>query len=92
MYACRYNVYMKRAQIQLDEQMFEILRRRAFQERRSLADFVREALRAHIAPHAKIARRSPASFSFIGSGRSRGKGAGTIAESHDQPFAQAIQK
>ena len=83
---------MKRTQIQLDEHTFEALRRRAFQGRQSLAGMVREILRAHVAPQAERMRRDASPFSFVASGRSRGKGAGTIAERHDAAFSHAIQK
>lgn len=76
----------------MDEQTFETLRRRAFHERRSLAGIVREILRAHVMPPAGRIRHGGTPFSFVGSGRSHGKGAGTIAERHDEEFIRAVRK
>lgn len=79
---------MKRTQIQLDERTWEVLRERAFHEKRSIADVVREMLRLHIGKTPKARRIS--SFSFIGSGASRGRGRGQIAERHDEALGEAL--
>ena len=39
---------MRRTQIQLDEQTYEALRKKAFQERRSMSDLIREAAQKSI--------------------------------------------
>ena len=83
---------MKRTQIQLDEGTFETLRRRAFRERRSIADVVREILRGEVRPSPKGDRLTLKSFSFIGRGASRGKGAGTVSLRHDEEFAETLRK
>ena len=80
---------MIRTQIQLDESTWERLRQIAFQRKSSIAAVVREMIRAQISPKRKTKLRME-DFTFIGSGRSRGKGAGTIAERHDEEFADSI--
>lgn len=78
---------MKRTQIQLDEQTFERIRERAFRERASIAQVIRRALIQHISEGP--AKRGGITFSFVGSGRSRRKGSGRIAERHDDELADA---
>ena len=59
---------MKRTQIQLDDAIYEAVRRRAFEQGRSMASVVREALsRAFGAPAAKPARTID-DFTFVGMG------------------------
>lgn len=79
---------MKRTQIQLDERIWGILRERAFHEKRSIADVVREMLQMHIDERPKPRRIS--FFSFIGAGASRGRGRGRIAERHDEALGEAL--
>lgn len=66
-----------------------MLRERAFHEKRSIADVVREMLQMHIKERPKPRRMS--SFSFIGSGASRGRGRGQIAERHDKALGEALR-
>ena len=80
---------MIRTQIQLDESTWEKLRQIAFQRKSSIAAVVREMIKAQVSPKRKTKLRME-DFTFIGSGRSRGKGAGTIAERHDEEFADSI--
>ena len=81
---------MKRTQLQVDETTWEVLRERAFRERRSIAEVVREILKADVA---RITRKRPTSaFSFIGSGASRGRGRGRVSERHDEELMAAFRK
>ena len=80
---------MKRTQIQLDEKTWETLRERAFRERRSVAQVVREMLRVHFREMAKP--RGISSFAFIGSGASRGSRRGRVSERHDEALAEAFK-
>ena len=80
---------MIRTQIQLDESTWEKLRQIAFQRKSSIAAVVREMIKAQVSPKRKTKLRIE-DFTFIGSGRSRGKGAGTIAERHDEEVADSI--
>lgn len=83
---------MKRTQIQLEEELFEQLRYQAFRERRSLAGVIRHILRERVLlpfPSQRKAR-SLTVFSFVGSGASRGLGAGSISEKHDKELSKAL--
>lgn len=84
-----YDRGMKRTQLQLDEYTWEILRERAFQEKRSVSDVVREMLKLHI----HKGRGKPlgiSSFSFIGAGVSHGERSGRIARKHDEELGEAF--
>ena len=54
---------MKRAQIQLEEKTFEVLRQRAFQEKKSIAGVIRELINKEmtLTPQAKtvVVKRFP---------------------------------
>jgi len=80
---------MRRTQIQLDEKTWETLRERAFRERRSVAQVVREMLLAHF--REAVTPRGISSFAFIGSGVSRGSGRGRVSERHDEALAEAFK-
>ena len=80
---------MIRTQIQLEDSMWERLRQIAFQRKSSIAAVIREMIRTQVSPKRKTKLRME-DFTFIGSGRSRGKGAGTVAERHDEEFADGI--
>ena len=80
---------MKRTQIQLDEHIWDILRKRAFHERRSVSELIREALQERIYGQ-KVKPSDIASFSFIGAGVSRGKRSGHISETHDEELGEAF--
>ena len=80
---------MIRTQIQLDESTWERVRQIAFERKSSIAAVIREMVRVQVSPKKKTRLRME-DFTFIGSGRSRGKGAGTIAERHDEEFADSI--
>ena len=80
---------MIRTQIQLEDSMWERLRQIAFERKQSIAAVIREMIRTQVSPKRKTKLRME-DFTFIGSGRSRGKGAGTISERHDEEFADGI--
>jgi len=81
---------LQRTQIQLDTETLERLRYKAFSEKRSLASVIRRILREHTFPRVTEKRKKLADFSFVGSGRSRGKGTGRISENHDQELTDAF--
>ncbi|OHA65659.1 MAG: hypothetical protein A3D64_01695 [Candidatus Wildermuthbacteria bacterium RIFCSPHIGHO2_02_FULL_49_9] len=81
---------MKRTQIQLEELVWEALRARSFQERRSIAEIIREMVRSQMEKRKARKPYSIRDFSFIGAGASRGKGAGAVSERHDEEFADSI--
>jgi plasmid stability protein len=74
---------MRRTQIQLDETTYEMVRRRAFSEGKSMAAVVREALTQCLAPG--VARPlTMDSLTFIGSGRSKSGDPRPLSERHDE--------
>jgi hypothetical protein len=83
---------MKRAQIQLEEETFEVLRQRAFQEKKSISGIIRELI------HKEVnlpARRQPLlikDFRFIGAGKSRQGSLEPVSERHDQALEEAFRK
>lgn len=79
---------MRRLPIQIDEKTYAALRRRAFEEKRSIASIVRECLeKAEEVPQA----RSASDFSFVGSGASRQRRIQPVSEDHDEALAQALR-
>jgi plasmid stability protein len=84
--------FMKRAQIQLDEEVYERLRRRAFQEKRSIAGVIREIIRKEIAPSGRPRSSSIKGFKFIAAGRSKQGSLMPVSERHDEALEEAFQK
>lgn len=80
---------MKRTQIQLEEEVFDALRQRAFATHTSVAAQIRTALRSYAAvPETYSCRQK--TFSFVGAGSSRGRGTGKISEEHDEELSRAF--
>ncbi len=74
---------MIRAQLLLDPETHAALRRKAFEEHRSVSDVAREILGRALRPPQRRRRRGagpPFGFTFIGLGRS---GRSDVAERHD---------
>ena len=83
--------HMKRTQIQFEEPVFESLRKQAFMERTSIAEIIRRAVGERLiitSPKKRTKKLSSRYFSFIGAGRSTGRGSGTIAKRHDEELAR----
>jgi hypothetical protein len=82
---------MKRTQVQFDEEVYEALRRRAFERGISMSALLRQVLREHLVPQSGPFRVED--FRFIGSGRGgvRRKGK-AISELHDQEIAEAFAR
>ena len=83
---------MKRARIQVEEEVYELLRHRAFREKKSIARVVREIVKADLS---RNDRRSPLSaehFAFIGAGRSKQGSRKPVPERHDEALGEAFQK
>ena len=78
---------MRRTQVQLDETTYEMARRRAFSEGKSMAAVIREALAQHLAPGTAETLTAD-SFTFIGSGRSKPGGPRPLSERHDEALAE----
>ena len=83
---------MKRAQIQLEEELFDLLRRRAFQEKRSIAGVIRDIIRKEITPSNRSRSSSMKDFKFIAAGRSRQGPLKSVSERHDEALVEAFQK
>jgi len=83
---------MKRAQIQLDEEVYELLRRRAFQEKRSIAKVIREIISKEITPSDRSSPSSIKNFTFIGAGRSKQGILKPISERHDEVLEGVFKK
>ena len=82
---------MKRTQIQLDEATYEAVRRRAFEQGRSMASIVREALsKAFDAPAAKPARTIE-DFTFVGMGTDPNPPLDLpVSVNHDRWYEEAV--
>lgn len=80
---------MRRTQIQLDDDLYEALRRRAFEERRSLAAVVRDLL-AQAMGRTPVGARRVEDFEIVGVGQSRqSRGARPVSEAHDAALVEA---
>jgi hypothetical protein len=75
---------MKRAQIQLEEETFEILRQRAFQEKKSISGVIRELIHKEMTLPAQQKSLSKKDFRFIGAGKSLQGSLKPVSERHDQ--------
>lgn len=77
---------MKRTHLQLDDKLYELLRRKAFDEKSSMDAVVRRALESYLIER-QTKRPSIESFTLIGSGRSRPDKNGPVSERHDDALA-----
>ncbi len=92
MLSCCHDVYMKRAQIQLEEDLFETLRSRAFREKRSIAAVIRDILKKDTASARYPTPASIQNFRFVAAGRSRQGALKPVSEKHDEALAVAFKK
>lgn len=83
---------MKRAQIQLEEATFELLRQRAFQEKKSIAGLIRELIHKEMTIPAQQKPMALKTFRFIGAGKSLQGSLKPVSERHDQALEEAFQK
>jgi hypothetical protein len=75
---------MKRAQIQLEEETFEVLRQRAYEEKKSIAGIIREVIQKEMTLPSRKKPLSVKEFRFIGAGKSSQGSLEPISERHDQ--------
>ena len=75
---------MKRAQIQIDEEVYELLRNRAFKEKKSIAGVIREIVKKDISQSDRHRSSSIKNFTFIGVGRSKQGPLKPVSERHDE--------
>ena len=78
---------MKRTQLQLDDKIYELLRRKAFDENISMAALVRRAFESYQTER-RIERPGIEAFTFIGSGHSKPDKNGPVSERHDDALAE----
>ena len=78
---------VKRTQLQLDDKIYELLRRKAFEENISIASVVRRALESYLTMR-RAERPGIETFTFIGSGHSKPAENGPVSERHDEAFAE----
>jgi predicted CopG family antitoxin len=83
---------MKRAQIQLDEEVYELLRNRAFKEKKSIAGVIREIVRKDISQSDRRRSSSIKDFRFIGVGRSKQGPLKPVSERHDEVLEEVFNK
>ena len=80
---------MKRLQIQLDEVLYDALRRRAFEEQASMASVVRDALACSFET-LRPPPRTLEDFVFIGTDNSEPPPEGPVSVRHDEFLDEAI--
>jgi hypothetical protein len=83
---------MKRAQIQIDEEVYELLRSRAFKEKKSIAGVIREIVKKDISPSGRQRSSSVKDFTFIGVGRSKQGPLKPVSERHDEALREVFNK
>jgi len=83
---------MKRAQIQVEEEVYELLRHRAFKEKKSVAGVIREILKRDVSQTDSHSPFSVKDFPFIGMGRSKEGSLKPVSERHDEALEEAFQK
>lgn len=83
---------MRRAQIQFQEEVYEILRHRAFLEKKSIAKVIREIVEKDIFQTNHHPSFSIKDFSFIGAGRTKQGLLEPVSERHDEALREAFQK
>lgn len=83
---------MKRTQIQFDEQDYEILRRKAFVEKKSIAGLIREIVKKEISNQGQRGPSSIKDFRFIGAGKSRQGRLRPVSARHDEALEEALKK
>ena len=83
---------MKRTQIQLDEEIYELLRHRAFKEKKSIAGVIREIVKGDISQPDQHRSFSVNDFAFIGAGRSKQGRLKPVSERHDEALEEAFRK
>jgi hypothetical protein len=84
---------MRRSLIQFDEQTYQQLRQRAFQQERSISSLVREIVAKTLEGHAGRGRpRRVSQFLSVAAGRSPQGRMSPISEKHDEALAATLVK
>ena len=83
---------MKRAQIQLDEQTYGAMQRRAFEKGCSISSIVRELLDHSLGTGKAKQRPTIKDFTFIGAGLSHQARLLPLSERHDEALEEALKE
>lgn len=83
---------MRRTQIQLDEQTYAALKRRAYARGCSVSALVRELLAEALGTRPARRRLTLKDLSFVGAGRSEQGAAAPVSERHDEALAEALAR
>ncbi len=83
---------MKRAQIQLDEQTYGAMQRRAFEKGCSISSIVRELLAHSLGTGKAKQRPTIKDFTFIGAGLSHQARLLPLSERHDEALEKALKE
>ena len=78
--------------VQLNDGTYEALRRRAFQQGKSMSAIVRETLTGALDAAPPARPRTLGDFASVGAGRSRQGALAPVSERHDEALAEAIGK
>ncbi len=79
---------MKRTVIQFDEETYQKVKERAFDQRRSMSSVVRELVAKGLEGRKKRRPGRADEFSFVGVGRSRQGRLAPVSERHDEALAE----
>ncbi len=83
---------MKRTEIQLDEQAYGALRRRAFEKECSISSIVRELLAHSLGTDKAKQRPTIKDLTFIGAGLSHQDRLSPVSERHDEALEEALKE
>ncbi len=83
---------MKRTLLQFDEDTYEKLRRRAFEQGRSISAVTRELVAKGLQSRKRKSPTRVDQFSFVGSGRSKQGSLAPVSEKHDEALAEIHKK
>jgi hypothetical protein len=83
---------MKRVSIGLDNDLYEILRDRAFREKKSIVGVIREIIGKDISQSDRHRSSRIKDFTFIGIGRSKQGSLKPVSERHDEALEEAFKK
>jgi hypothetical protein len=81
---------VKRTRIQIDEETYEIPRRRAFEKGCSISSIVRDLLAQSLRARKPGRKLAIKDFTFIAAGRSRQGRLAPVSERHDEALAEAL--
>jgi hypothetical protein len=79
---------MKRTLIQFDKETYEALRKRAFEEGRSISSLTRELVARGLAGKKRKKLKRVSQLSFVGSGRSKQGELAPVSQRHDEALAE----